>query len=85
MRKSSIIWVASLALSCLLVVRLGVMFAHLPMQVEPNWFTIIPALASFAAFVGLTVRKESAPASSVANEQVKPIADDARPLVQRVS
>ena len=60
MKKSTILWFVWLVAFCALVIRVGFALSDLPGQFKPNWFTIVPLLAVFAAFVGAIFRKESA-------------------------
>jgi hypothetical protein len=60
MKKSTILWFILLVAFCAFAIRIGVALSDLLGQFQPNWFTIVPALAVFAAFVGAILRKESA-------------------------
>lgn len=49
---------------CALAVRHVFTFASFPASFTPNWLTIVPALAIWAAFIGLVIRRELAAAES---------------------
>jgi hypothetical protein len=58
MKKLTILRSVLLALFGVLAINLDLAFADVPLQSKANWLRIIPALAIFAALVGLVVRKE---------------------------
>jgi hypothetical protein len=64
MKKSSILWAVLLVVLCALAIRHIFEFASFPASFTPNWLTIVPALAIWAAFIGLIVRKELAAGDS---------------------
>ena len=57
MKKSSILWSVLGAVFLFLAIQVGFAFASLPLQVVPNWSTIVSALVGFLALVGLILRR----------------------------
>ncbi|HEV2198263.1 MAG TPA: hypothetical protein VGR73_00470 [Bryobacteraceae bacterium] len=64
MKKSSILWAVLMVVLCALAIRHVFTLASFPASFTPNWLTIVPALAIWAAFVALVIRKELAAAES---------------------
>ncbi|SRR5258708_14224040 len=64
MKKSAILWSVLLVVFCALAIRHGLAFAAIPFPFKPNWLTIILAIATWAAFIGMIIRKELTAAES---------------------
>jgi hypothetical protein len=60
MKKSTIRWSVLLGVLCVLSIEDIFTFKSIPLPFQPNWVTIIPALAMCAAGVGVLIRKELA-------------------------
>jgi hypothetical protein len=58
MKKSSILWSVLVVVFFVVSVEHFRSFAAGPFQFKPNWFTIIPAIGIWAAFIALVIRKE---------------------------
>jgi hypothetical protein len=58
MKKSTILRSVLLGVLCALVIEHVVALVAIPLPFRPNWLTIIPAIAVWAAFVGIIIRRE---------------------------
>jgi len=64
MKKSAIIRSVLLVVSCVLAIQHGLAFSTIPLSFKPDWLTTIPAIAIWAAFIGVIIRKELAAAET---------------------
>jgi len=62
MKKSPILWSVLLVVLCILSIEHILAFKAIPLTFKPNWLTIIPAMAMWAAVVGVLIHKELAAA-----------------------
>jgi 4-amino-4-deoxy-L-arabinose transferase-like glycosyltransferase len=60
MKKSTIRWSVLLGALCILSIQNIFVFKSIPLPFQPNWLTIIPALAMCVTGVGVLIHKELA-------------------------
>ena len=60
MKKTAILWGVLMGVLCVLVIQHVRAFAAIPLSFKPNWLTIVPVIAIWAAFVGVVIRKQLA-------------------------